>query len=163
MPLRKSVQKLECLSINQLDGIIRNTVTQSADYISEKYYENKISKGNIVSVELDLVIKDLQQLLLILTPHYLHNRIVDIIVTTLSRIHTDAGVRYDLDTEDVIYDIVSETVSTTAERTGGRPCCGDRWCPDGRLCSVLPLSPSWDLEQTLTWVWSPPSVTSSLM
>ena len=94
MPLRKSVQKLECLSINQLDGIIRNIVTQSADFISEKYFEDKISRGNLVCVELDHVILDLQQLLLVLTPHYLHTRIVDIIVTTLSRIHIDAGVRY---------------------------------------------------------------------
>ena len=67
------------------------------------------------------------------------------------------------DGEVVIKNIVSEIACTTVGKTGGKQCCGDRWCRDGHLCCVLTQSPSSDLELTQTWAWSPPSVMSCQM
>ena len=57
MPLRKSVQSLECLAINQLDTIISSVCLKSASYISDNYYDDKITRHNNNN-QLDTVIQE---------------------------------------------------------------------------------------------------------
>lgn len=108
MPLRNSVSKLEDLSINQIENILRNICLKSANYVSENFYDEKISRGHVVSSCLERVVHETQDLILTLTPHYLQSRIVEIILTTLSSIYDDQMI--------VLKDIVNLTNVTQADR-----------------------------------------------
>ena len=87
MPLKKQVQRLECLALSQLDKILRRCCLQSAEFISENYFEDKIC--GVHSSALETMIREVQGMLLVQTPHYCHSRIVTIILDTLSQLHTE--------------------------------------------------------------------------
>lgn len=61
MPLRNSVSKLEDLSINQIENILRNICLKSANYVSENFYDEKISRGHVVSSCLERVVHETQE------------------------------------------------------------------------------------------------------
>ena len=42
MPLRRIVTSLENLAINKLELVIETVILRSAEYISERYYRDKI-------------------------------------------------------------------------------------------------------------------------
>ena len=61
MPLRNSVSKLEDLSINQIENILCNICLKSANYVSENFYDEKISRGHVVSSCLERVVHETQE------------------------------------------------------------------------------------------------------
>ena len=87
MPVKKQVQRLECLALCQLDKILKRCCLQLAEFISENYSEDKIC--GVHSSALETMIGDVQRMLLVQTPHYCHGRIVTIILDTLSQLHSN--------------------------------------------------------------------------
>ena len=69
MPLRNSVSKLEDLSINQIENILRNICLKSANYVSENFYDEKISRGHVVSSCLERVVHETQEKIALNTMH----------------------------------------------------------------------------------------------
>jgi len=73
MPLRKSVSKLEDLSINQIRSILRSVCLKSANYVSENFYDEKISRGHVFSTCLEQVISETQSTFVLDYLNYLYS------------------------------------------------------------------------------------------
>ena len=86
MPLKKQIQKLECLAVRELGEVLKKCCLKSAELISEHHSEEKIC--DVRYSALDSLIADVSSMLLVLTPHYCHDTIVTMILDTLSQLHS---------------------------------------------------------------------------
>ena len=87
MPTRKSVERLECLSLAKVENIVREVSLGCVEFFSQTFQERRISQ--LSSSVLDRIILNLQELIFSLTPHYFHPRIVRLVVSTLSSLYRE--------------------------------------------------------------------------
>ena len=92
MPSRKSVERLECLSLNKLERIVREVSLRSVEYFSSSSRLQEARVSQVSSSLLDKEILSLQELLFNSTPHYFHPQIVRLVVRTLSSLQREESL-----------------------------------------------------------------------
>ena len=87
MPARKSVERLESLSLNRVETIVREVSLSCVEFFSQTCQERRVSQLGITTAGLDRIILDLQELIFSLSPHYFHPRLARLVVSTLSSLY----------------------------------------------------------------------------
>ena len=92
MPSRKSVERLESLSLVKLETIVREVSLRCVEYFSQSSMLQEVRVSQVTSSLLDREIVNLQELLFNLTPHYFHPQIVVLVVKTLSSLQREESL-----------------------------------------------------------------------
>ena len=89
MPSRKNVERLESLSLDRLEDVVRGVSVRCVEHFSQApcLHERRVSQ--VRSNLLDNNIISLQELLFNSTPHYFHPRIARLVVRTLSSLQRE--------------------------------------------------------------------------